>query len=116
MTKIQLTGTATHRNRKFCQFDNDQYCISVMTSFNGNVLQVQWTATSRPLERATDIAGFYLKPKVRIVSSLEFNLFEQATCIFRSYSTCTSSGQQIMSKIDSFQNANFLISQPNPMM
>ena len=26
------------------------------------------------------------------------------------------SGQQIRSKIDSFQNANFLISQPNPMM
>ena len=25
-------------------------------------------------------------------------------------------GQQIRSKIDSFQNANFLISQPNPMM
>ena len=26
------------------------------------------------------------------------------------------SGQQIRSKIDSFQNANFLISEPNPMM
>ena len=26
------------------------------------------------------------------------------------------SGQQIRSKIDSFQSANFLISQPNPMM
>ena len=26
------------------------------------------------------------------------------------------SGQQIKSKIDSFQNANFLISQPNPMV
>ena len=25
-------------------------------------------------------------------------------------------GQQIRSKIDSFQNTNFLISQPNPMM
>ena len=25
-------------------------------------------------------------------------------------------GQQIRSKIDSFQNANFLISKPNPMM
>ena len=25
-------------------------------------------------------------------------------------------GQQIRSKIDSFQNANFFISQPNPMM
>ena len=25
-------------------------------------------------------------------------------------------GQQITSKVDSFQNANFLISQPNPMM
>ena len=25
-------------------------------------------------------------------------------------------GQQIRSKIDSFQNANFLIAQPNPMM
>ena len=27
-----------------------------------------------------------------------------------------NSGQQIRSKIDSFQNANFLISQPNPMV
>ena len=27
-----------------------------------------------------------------------------------------STGQQIRSKIDSFQNANFLISQPNPMI
>ena len=27
-----------------------------------------------------------------------------------------AAGQQIRSKIDSFQNANFLISQPNPMM
>ena len=27
-----------------------------------------------------------------------------------------SSGQQIRSKIDSLQNAHFLISQPNPMM
>ena len=26
------------------------------------------------------------------------------------------SGQQIRPKIDSFQNANFLISQPNPVM
>ena len=34
--------------------------------------------------------------------------------------TCWSAekypGQQIRSQIDSFQNANFLISQPNPMM
>ena len=33
-----------------------------------------------------------------------------------SLSVYIESGQQIRSKIDSFQNANFLISQPNPMM
>jgi len=27
-------------------------------------LQVTWTATARPLEKATDIAGFYLKTGV----------------------------------------------------
>ena len=32
------------------------------------------------------------------------------------YYAVNYTGQQIRSKIDSFQNANFLISQPNPMM
>ena len=27
MSKNQFTGTATQRNRKFCQFYKDQYCI-----------------------------------------------------------------------------------------
>ena len=26
--------------------------------------KVEWNATKRPLEKATDIAGFYVKPKV----------------------------------------------------
>ena len=35
---------------------------------------------------------------------------------FYTYRQNMKAGQQIRSKIDSFQNANFLISQPNPMM
>jgi len=32
MSKIQFTGTATQpqRNRKFCQFNKDQYCIHTL--------------------------------------------------------------------------------------
>ena len=33
MSKIQFTGTATQpqRNRKFCQFNKDQYCTQILT-------------------------------------------------------------------------------------
>ena len=33
MSKHQFTGTATlpHHNRKFCQFNNDQYCTMTMS-------------------------------------------------------------------------------------
>jgi len=36
MTKIQFTRTATqpHRNRKFRQFNNDQYCRNVSSILN----------------------------------------------------------------------------------
>ena len=45
MSKNQFTGTATQQqcNRKFCQFNNDQYCTSVrilevlLVLYNANV-------------------------------------------------------------------------------
>ena len=42
ITKILFTGTAMkqHRNRKFCQFNNDQYCImsvDIATQFSFDV-------------------------------------------------------------------------------
>ena len=30
------------------------------------MLQVEWNSTTRALEKPTDIAGFYLKPKVSL--------------------------------------------------
>ena len=30
------------------------------------LFQIEWNASTRPLEKATDIAGFYIKPKVSI--------------------------------------------------
>ena len=37
MSKIKFTGTAPQpqRNRKFCQFNNDQYCNYVATMLQG---------------------------------------------------------------------------------
>ena len=29
MSKNQFIGTAMQRNRKFCQFNKDQYCINI---------------------------------------------------------------------------------------
>ena len=55
----------------------------------------------------TLIRGFLYKPSDQVLICWKIDLF--------GFSTETS-GQQIRSKIDSFQNANFLISQPNPMM
>jgi len=36
MSKNQFTGIETHPqcNRKFCQFNNDQYCMLVAVFFN----------------------------------------------------------------------------------
>ena len=33
------------------------------------LLQIEWGSTTRALEKPTDIAGFYLKPKVSLNSA-----------------------------------------------
>ena len=51
MSKNQFTGTATQpqRNRKFCQFNNDQYCTMWFTGLSelvGNVWEIKVSLSS----------------------------------------------------------------------
>ena len=60
MSKNQFTGTATQpqRNRKFCQFNNDQYCITGLTSqFGVFCIPICFTRKAPISEHCTHISS-----------------------------------------------------------
>ena len=75
MTKIQYTGTATqpHRNRKFHQFNNDQYCIKLSIEveariFSDMILYFRYKTITR----------VYMYPKMLFYCNVETCVIKEA--------------------------------------